>query len=178
MDAGAGGFIAIEKWNAGGGGYEVHSRVLTGTNPITLSSITLGASTTGCKVGLVGAYLSSLPLGSAPPSAIASPATGALRYWSFDDQTSPALDSSGNGGNMTFNATPSWVSDPITPACWISTGNGVAGAPIQLTAYHRGTVTNYTWSITSQPAPEAGVLSSSTSATPILTGVTAGTLGL
>lgn len=167
--------ISMEKWDASGGGYVVNSIALSGTNPINFSTLTLGAATLGCEVAFVRVYLDDVPLGSAPPSAMPNPHTGVLRAWEFNDQANPAEDSSGNGGSMTFSATPNWIPEDRPLACWASvSGNSVAGSPITLAAYTRGTASSRVWQITSQPSLNAARLSSYTSATPSLLNAVAG----
>lgn len=177
-DAGAGGRTSMEKWDSSGGGYQVTSVNLTGTTAIGFVSLALGAATTGCKVGFVRVYLDNIPLGSAPPSAVSNPTTGALRVWGFDDQASPAADTSGNGGNMTFSATPTWVAEDTGLACWATAaGNSTAGSPINLAAYARGSVASRLWKVTSQPPIGTARLSDYASASPSLLNATAGSYG-
>jgi hypothetical protein len=149
----AGQWLSLEKWAHAGGGYQRATGTLSASNVIALNSSTLGASATNCSVGAVRIYRSTVPLASTPPSAVANPLTGVFGAYEFEDQASPAADSSGNGRNMVFAVAPTWIAEDTSAACWISAGTGVAGAPLQLAAYARGTVLTYLWSLISQPYP-------------------------
>lgn len=187
--AGAGGFISIEKWNAAGDGHEFQRRSLTGTNSATYTALTVGSANltsgplgTGCEVAFVRVYLDYLPIGSAPPTAITSPATGSLRDWEFNDQASPAADSSGNGVSMTFSITPTWGAEDMTPACWATTAGNqntsalstIAGQPVSVATYMRGGASSQAWTIVSQPSAGVARLSNNGSATPQLVNATTG----